>query len=62
MQPGLENNLENQINITHNLFNMILDTVQSREELKGSCLAISKDIDLADAQEQIRVHRGGMYF
>ena len=49
MQPGLENNLENQINITHNLFNMILDMVQSREELERSWLAISRVIDLDDA-------------
>lgn len=62
MQPGLENNLENQINIAHNLFNTILATVQSKEELERSWLAISRDIDFANAQEHIRVHRGGRYF
>ena len=51
VQPGLENNLENQVNIAHSLFNAILDTVQNREELEWSWLAISKDIVLADAQE-----------
>ena len=51
VQPGLENNLENQINISHSLFNVILAMVQSREELEWSWLAISRDIDLVDAQE-----------
>ena len=50
VQPGLENNLENQVNIAHSLFNVILATVQSREELEWSWLVISKDIDLVDAQ------------
>ena len=62
VQPGLENNLENQVNIAHSLFNVILATVQSREELEQSWLAISRDIDLADAQEQLRVHRGDRNF
>ena len=57
VQPGLENNLENQVNIAHSLFNVILATVQSREELELSWLAISKDIDLTNAQEQLRMHR-----
>ena len=57
VQPGLENNLENQINIAHILFNVILATVQSGEELERSWLAISKDIDLLDAQEQLGMHR-----
>ena len=34
VQPELENNLENQVNISHSLFNVNLDTVQSREELE----------------------------
>ena len=62
VQLGLENNLENQVNITHSLFNVILDMMQSREELEQSWLAISRDIDLADAQEQLRVHRGDRNF
>ena len=57
VQPALENNLENQVNIAHSLFNVILATVQNIEELEQSWLAISKDIDLADAQEQLRMHR-----
>ena len=56
VQPGLENNLENQVSIAHSLFNVILATVQSREALEWSWLAISRDIDLADAQEQLRMH------
>ena len=51
MQPRLENNLENQVSISHSFFNVILAMVQSREELKQSRLAISKDIDLVDAHE-----------
>ena len=57
VQPGLENNLENRVNIAHSLFNVILGTMQSREELEWSWLAISKDIDLVDAQEQLRMHK-----
>ena len=51
VKPELENKLESQINITYNLFNTILATVRSREELEWSCLAISRDIDLVDSQE-----------
>ena len=51
VQHRLENNLENQVNIAHSLFNVILATVQSREELERSWLAISREIDLVDAQE-----------
>ena len=43
MQPELENNLQNQINIAHNLFNTILATVRNREELEWSWLAISRN-------------------
>ena len=49
VQPELENNLQNHINIAHNLFNTILATVRTREELEWSWLVISRDIDLADA-------------
>ena len=57
VQPGLENNLEKQVNIFHSLFNVILATVQNIEELEQSWLAISKDIDLVDAHEQLRMHK-----
>ena len=57
VQPRLDNNLENQVNIAHILFNVILAMVQNREELEQSWLTISQDIDLADAQEQLRMHR-----
>ena len=62
VQHGLENNMENQVNITHRLFNVILAMVQSREELEWSWLAISRDIDLIDAYEQIRMHKEDMNF
>ena len=51
VQLELENNLQNQINNAHNLFNTILAIVRNREELEQSWLVISRDIDLADAQE-----------
>ena len=57
VQPGLNNSLENQINIAHSLYNVILATVQNREELERFWLAISQDLDLVDAQEQLRIHR-----
>ena len=57
VQPRLKNNLENHVNISHSLFNVILATMQSKEELERSWLAISKDIDLVDAWEQLRKHR-----
>ena len=57
VQPGLNNSLENQINIAHSLFNVILAMVQNREELEQSWVAISKDIDLTNAQEKLRIHR-----
>ena len=49
MQPELENNMQNQINIAHNLFKTILATVRNREELEWTWLVISRDIDLVDA-------------
>ena len=62
VKPELENNLQNYINIAHNMFNTILATMWSIEELERSWLAISRDIDLAYAQEYMRVHRGGRDF
>ena len=62
VQPGLENNLENQVNIVHSLFNVILATVQSREELERSWLAISRDINLVDAQGQLKMHKENRNF
>ena len=57
VHPRLNNSLENQVNIAHGLFNVILAMVKSREELERSWLAISQDLDLVDAQEQLRMHR-----
>lgn len=57
IKPRLNHSLDNQINISHSLFNVILATVRSREELEQSWLAISQDLDLADAQDQLRKHR-----
>lgn len=57
IQPGLNHSLDNQINIAHSLFNAVLPTFLSREELKKYWLAISQDLDLADAQDQLRQHK-----
>jgi len=62
VQPELEKDLQNKINIAHNLFNIILDTIRTREELEWSWLAISRDIELADSHEQCWEHRGGRDF
>ena len=56
IQPRLDNNLENEVNIAHSLFNVILAIVQNKEELEKSWLAISQDIELVDPQEQLRMH------
>lgn len=56
IQHGLNHSLDNQINIAHSLFNVILATFRSREELEWSWLAISHDLDLTNAQEQLRQH------
>ena len=55
-QPDLEENLDNQINISHSLFNFMLNTAKTREDLESSWFVISQDIDLADAQDQHRKH------
>ena len=49
VQPRLHHSVDNQINIIHSLFNVILSIVRNREELEQSWLAISQDLDLADA-------------
>ena len=50
-QLGLNHNLDNQINIAHSLFNVILAIVRTREEIEMFWLAISLDLDLADAHD-----------
>ena len=57
VQPEFNHSLDNQINISHSLFNVILATVWSREELEQFWLAISQDLDHANAQDQLRQHR-----
>lgn len=57
IHPGLDHSLDNQINIAHSLFNIILATIRNREELEQSLLAISQDLDLVDAQDRNRQHR-----
>ena len=35
--PALDRSLDNQINIAHSLFNVILATTENREELDNPC-------------------------
>lgn len=57
VQPGLDHSLDNQINIAHSLFNVILATIRNRVELEQSWLAISQDLDIADAHDRYRQRR-----
>ena len=51
VQPYLAKVFDNQFNISHDLFNLMLDTAKTREDIDISWYAISQDIDLTDAQE-----------
>lgn len=57
IEPNLAHNFSNQYSISNDLFNMMFDTTRTREELERSWAAISQDIDIADAQEQVRQAR-----
>jgi hypothetical protein len=48
-QPNIEPGLQDQSNISLNLFNTILDTVNTWVELNRSCTTIEQDIS---AQER----------
>ena len=50
-QPNLEQGFNYQFNISHDLFNLMLDTSHNRKDIEISLDAISQDIDLTDAQE-----------
>jgi hypothetical protein len=52
IQPNLAQRIKDQNNISHSLFNVILNIVKTREELERSWFSISNDIDLVDAQER----------
>ena len=43
-QPNIQPKLSNQIHITLNLFDSILKTANTREELERSWVAIERDI------------------
>lgn len=51
VQPNLAQNLSNQISISNSLFNLMLDTAKTREELERSWFVILHDIDFSNAQE-----------
>lgn len=51
VQPDLSQGFDDQFKISHDLFNLMLDTRKTREAIERSWNAISHDIDLVDAQE-----------
>ena len=53
-QPNIQPRLSNQTHITLNLFDTILKTANTREELERSWVAIEKDIT---TQEQLEARQ-----
>jgi hypothetical protein len=53
-QPNIEPNLQDQTNISLNLFNTILDTANTHVEINHSWEAIKRDIS---AQERLEARR-----
>lgn len=60
VQTNLAQGLDNQINISHSLFNVILKIVKTREGFERSWFSISNDIYLADAEESERLGRNNV--
>jgi hypothetical protein len=54
VQPNIEPGLSNQMHIASNLFDIILQTANNREELERSWAAIERDIV---TQEQLEARR-----
>ena len=54
VQPNIEPGLSNQTHIASNLFDLILQTTNNREELERSWAAIERDIV---TQEHLEVRR-----
>ena len=54
VQPNIEPGLSNQTHIASNLFDLILQTINNREELERSWVAIERDIV---AQEQLEARQ-----
>lgn len=57
VQPYLDQGFDNQFNISHDLFNLMLDIAKTREDIERSLNAIRCNIDLVDAQEWERLAR-----
>jgi hypothetical protein len=55
-QPNIEPGLQDQTNISLNLFNTILDTANTRAELNRSWEAIEQDISAQERWEARRRH------
>jgi hypothetical protein len=53
-QPNLEPSLQDQTNISFNLFHIVLDVARTRVELNCSWAAIERDISV---QEQLEARR-----
>ena len=50
-QPNIDPNLQDQTNISLNLFNTILDTANTRVEINHSWVAIERDISSQERLE-----------
>jgi hypothetical protein len=50
-QPNIENGIDNQTNISLNLFNTILETASTRVELECSWKTIERDINIRERWE-----------
>ena len=51
-QPNVEPGLQDQTSIALNLFNTILQTTTNRVELERSWVAIERDINIQEQQEE----------
>ena len=48
-QPNLSHGFRNQISIFTSVFNFMLDTTKTREEIERPWFSISRDIEIANA-------------
>ena len=55
--PQLLDNLNSQYSISNRIFCLMLDTTTTRAEIGQSWVAISQEIDVAEAQELDRQNR-----
>lgn len=58
--PNLVHGFSNQINISTSLYNVMLDTMRTREEIERSWFSISRDIEIDYEQERERLNRNNV--